>query len=210
MSWWEWIKASEPIALWVEGIALVLIFIWDRKDAAKNHKETLRQIDLAQKQIAASHNAERAWVMTELSWYEKDRLHIVSGTSAQHGEDPVETTTVDVKLTCRNEGRSPAWIDKIYGYSEIMTRVSELRTVAEHKSQSFGWMGPIAPGKFAERTLTLICPGHIHNTQMLSLYVVVDYRDIFDNKRMTSLGYTMDGSFELYRQEGLPERNRNT
>jgi hypothetical protein len=157
MSWWEWIKASEPIALWVEGIALVLIFIWDRKDAAKSHKETLRQIDLAQKQIAASHNAERAWVMTELSWYEKDRLHVVSGTSMQLGE-AIDTTTVSVKLTCRSEGRSPEWIDKIYGYSEIITRVSELGPIAEHKTQSFGWIGPLAPGKSVERSITLICP----------------------------------------------------
>jgi hypothetical protein len=44
---------------------------------------------------------------------------------------------------------------------------------------------------------------------MLSIYIVVVYQDIFDNERMTSLGYTMDGSFQLYRQVGLPERNRN-
>ena len=40
---WEWTKAiyrgSEPLALWVEGIALVAIFIYDRKDSRRERKE---------------------------------------------------------------------------------------------------------------------------------------------------------------------------
>ena len=36
---WDWIKASEPIAVWVEGLALVAIFIYDRKDSRRERKE---------------------------------------------------------------------------------------------------------------------------------------------------------------------------
>jgi hypothetical protein len=36
---WDWVKASEPIALWVEGLALVAIFIYDRKDSRRERKE---------------------------------------------------------------------------------------------------------------------------------------------------------------------------
>jgi hypothetical protein len=36
---WDWIKASEPIAVWLEGLALVAIFIYDRKDSKRERKE---------------------------------------------------------------------------------------------------------------------------------------------------------------------------
>ena len=50
---WDWIKASEPLALWVEGLALVAIFIWDRKDAKDQHEETLEQHAIWRRQIHA-------------------------------------------------------------------------------------------------------------------------------------------------------------
>jgi hypothetical protein len=39
MCWRGWLKGSEPIALWLEGIALVLIFIYDCKDSKRERKE---------------------------------------------------------------------------------------------------------------------------------------------------------------------------
>jgi len=86
--WWygqifSFLKNNEWIALWVEGLALVAIFIWDRRDAKNQHKETLRQIELAQDQIKISQNAERAWVLTELEWPEGERLRVVIGTSKE-------------------------------------------------------------------------------------------------------------------------------
>lgn len=44
----------EPIAIWLEGIALVLIFVWDRLDSRKQHDETLAQLNVFQKQLEAS------------------------------------------------------------------------------------------------------------------------------------------------------------
>ena len=63
----SFLRNNEWIALWVEGLALVAIFFWDRKDAQSDHQETLQQLSLAhqqisvgQKQVEASQNAERA------------------------------------------------------------------------------------------------------------------------------------------------------
>jgi hypothetical protein len=53
MCWWGWVKASEPIALWVEGLALVAIFIWDRIDRSHERKENLAQLAVAKKQVHA-------------------------------------------------------------------------------------------------------------------------------------------------------------
>src|ERR1700733_8729015 len=59
-------------------------------------------------------NSERAWIMAELRSYGKysEMFEIVEGTAEYRGEGSVETTRVNlVKLVCKNQGRSPAWID---------------------------------------------------------------------------------------------------
>jgi hypothetical protein len=48
------LKTYESVAIWLEGIALVAIFIWDRIDSHQQHKETLAQIDVSQRQFESS------------------------------------------------------------------------------------------------------------------------------------------------------------
>jgi hypothetical protein len=55
------LKTYESVAIWLEGIALVAIFVLDwkqrkdqRKDREEQHKETLAQLDASQKQVEAS------------------------------------------------------------------------------------------------------------------------------------------------------------
>jgi hypothetical protein len=50
----NWLRTYEFIAIWLEGIALVLIFVWDRLDSRKQHKETLAQLKIAERQVEAS------------------------------------------------------------------------------------------------------------------------------------------------------------
>lgn len=52
------LKASEPIAVWLEGIALVLLFIWELKGRREQREEMLSQIDIARKQIHSDRVAE--------------------------------------------------------------------------------------------------------------------------------------------------------
>jgi hypothetical protein len=206
----EWLTKYEAIAVWLEGIALVAIFIWDRLDAKHDHEETVAQLAIAQAQIKLSQNAERAWILTELEWPDTSRLRVVTGTSSRKGEESVETTSVEVTLVCKNEGRSPAWVDTIQGYAEIVEgKVRDLPPPVGHKAQPFIPLGPIAPGQENRRQLLLECPGHIKNNQLMSLFVIVEYRDIFEQKRVTTCGYTVSGTY-LSRQELMPERNRNT
>src|SRR6266478_4816045 len=132
------------------------------------------------------------------------------GTSKSRDDPQVETTEVTLGLTCRNEGRSPAWVDKIHGYSEIVEgKLRDLGSPVGHETQEFPSIGPIAPGKSEYRNLRLICQGHLKNTQLLSIFVLVEYRDIFGQKRVTICGYTVSGT-HLDRQDQLPARNRNT
>ena len=154
-------------------------------------------------------NAERAWVMGELGWYESLGLRIVTSTQTRN-EDMVDTTTVNVKLTCRNDGRSPAWIDQVYAQVEIFSTAATLGNKKKSECQTFGPMGPLGAGKEQSRVLELTCLGHRKDEKYLAVYAVLEYRDIFGIKRETVLGYSIDSDGEIYRQDALRERNRNT
>src|SRR5260370_12276828 len=49
-----WLKTYEFIEIWLEGIALVEIFVWDRLDSRKQHEGTLAQLQVSQDQLEAS------------------------------------------------------------------------------------------------------------------------------------------------------------
>jgi hypothetical protein len=151
--------------------------------------------------------SERAWILADLSWY-PGQLHVVEGTS-QTGDVREEHTVVSVKLTCKNEGRSPAWIDEIRACVEIVTRGSALRIPERNRLSTFGPIEPLGADKEQSRLLQMQCRGHGKESEFLSVYVIVEYRDIFGIKRETFLGYGVEGA-NLCRQLALPERNRNT
>jgi hypothetical protein len=56
----SWLQTYEYVAVWIEGIALVAIFIWDRVDSHSEHNETLQQIELTRRQAAATETAANA------------------------------------------------------------------------------------------------------------------------------------------------------
>ena len=209
MDLFAWLTKYEAVAVWLEGIALVAIFIWDRIDAHRSHKETIKQIKLAQDQITVAQNAERAWVMTELDWPKSGHLKIVL-TSSKHGHEPqTEQTTVTVMLHCNNEGRSPAFVDKIRAYGEIVDSVHDLSSPVGDQAQEVVPFGPLAPGKSGVRSIQLTSAGHPRDDQIFGIFVVVEYRDIFNHERLTTCGYTVY-DHNLYRQDTIPERNRFT
>jgi hypothetical protein len=212
MRFLDWLTKYEAVAVWIEGLALIGIFGFDIWVAGRDHEETLKQIDLAQKQIEASHNAERAWIMATLDWFEHGRQHVMYDTQGGNpGEGELETTEVTLKLNCANEGRSPAFITKISGYSERLDKLRDISKIEGHKFQTFSTIGPLGPGKEKHRSLLLICPGHAkHLKHIVSVYVVVEYTDIFGNERKTTLGYTVDPGGGVHRQDQFPDRNRNT
>jgi hypothetical protein len=91
---------------------------------------------LTRKQVQYIVNAERAWVMGELDWFGK-RANIVESTTKGK-----ESTTAFVKLTCINDGKSPAWIDQVYSHLEIIGRDSFRDERGERDRQKLGINGP--------------------------------------------------------------------
>jgi hypothetical protein len=167
------------------------------------------QLWLIRRQDEHFRNSERAWIMVELEPHEKGLLLQEGASRVRDSDEQKEYTTARVKLTCGNEGRSPAWIENIYGRMDIVTEVLPEDDPQSRHLNTFGTLAPIGPKGQKSTTLNLRCDGHRKAEELLSVYVVVEYRDIFGIKRMTTAGYSIEG-FDLFRQEALPRRNRNT
>jgi hypothetical protein len=170
---------------------------------------TQKAADAALTSAQAVINAERAWIMAELGDWGKP-LQIVEGVGSFHGQAAVETTEIrSVKLTCKNRGKSPAWIDMVYAQVNIVDSTTDWvdppKTVGNH-----GPMEPLGPGEEGFRSLELRCPGRRNGGEFLSIFVVIEYRDIFDVKRKTVLGYSVHQDGNIGRQSAIPNRNRNT
>jgi hypothetical protein len=225
----SWLKDYEFVAVWLEGIALVAIFVLDwcerrdqRKERRQQHRETAEQLSVAIRSADAAKasadafiNSERAWVMADIEhdsdkWSEhpkRNGVRIVSGSGA--GGD---TICFYAQLVCRNEGRSPAWIDERRARFEI---VDSLPTKPSLESAQFVEVGPTPLGSGSpphKDEWTAIAKGHIQTGQMAVVYGIVNYRDIFGRPRQTTFGYRITPSNELRRLEGeqYQEYNKNT
>jgi hypothetical protein len=152
--------------------------------------------------------AERAWVMADLS-YSGEYPQVLEGEGTFYGGPILKTTEVsNIKLTCRNQGRSPAWIDMVRAQVDIVDSKSVSMSPVLREGNR-GPMGPIGAGGEISRSLELRCEGHREQNEFLSIYVLIEYRDIYGEKHETHLGYSVSGK-SLMRQNARPERNRNT
>jgi hypothetical protein len=158
-------------------------------------------------QTKTTRNLERAWVVAHLDWPEGDRLRITNRDSIQNGIH-TESTSVILKLSCKNHGRSLARIDDIMGRIDIAPKAIRGRP-DEPSLSTMGQRDTIQADSESFKIMALECEGR--NTRELSIfvYVLIKYRDIFGKRRETSLGYVIDHFCNIYRQEALPERNTN-
>jgi hypothetical protein len=159
------------------------------------------QLGLVRRQDEHFRNSERAWIMVELEPHEKGLLLQEGTRKVRDSDEQEEYTTARVKLTCGNEGRSPAWIENIYGRMDIVAEVLPEDDPQSRHLNSFGTLAPVGPKGQKFTTLDLRCDGHRKAEELLSVYVVVKYRDIFGIKRMTTAGYSIDRNFRFSSQQ---------
>jgi hypothetical protein len=93
----EWLRQNEWLPLWIEGIALVAIFFWDRKKDRSDHEEAMAQIKIAEQQSTLLLNTERAWLSANITWAGTIHTHPnhFNGTAA--GGQPSETDIATAK-----------------------------------------------------------------------------------------------------------------
>jgi len=163
------------------------------------------QIGLARKNVDYIANTERAWIMGELGWYGKVGASIEESTVNR-----AERTIVTMKLTCKNGGKSPAWIDHVYTRLDIAASCSLIDEIDRDNLGDNGRWGALSAGESRSQTVEFLAYGVRGENDFLSAFVIIEYRDIFDIKRETFLGYCIDAHGNAFRQDGLANRNRNT
>lgn len=124
---WAWLRTNEQsIAIWLAGLALVAIFIWDRTDNCQQHEQTVAQMELLRTQALATEtaanaasrsaealiNSERAWIIVELVlqavrvgdnlWVRSDGRVLMDDSAIVAGHH------LRYKLKLTNMGRTPA------------------------------------------------------------------------------------------------------
>jgi hypothetical protein len=215
----DWLTKYEAVAIWLEGVALVLIFGLDWWNGRKGHEETVEQLRLSrlqteslQSSVQSVINAERAWIMAELAWHTHGvRPGPILGASQDPVKGTVLSTSVGLQLKCKNQGRTPGWIYETRGQMEIFSAETGLTNTEppENLVGINGFVGPIGSGGDREGYVEFSCLGHFKRPEYLSLYVVIRYHDIFGKKHETRVSYAMDNDNNIYRQDALTERNKN-
>jgi hypothetical protein len=183
-----WLKTYESVAIWLEGIALVLIFIWDRLDSRSQHKETLKQLSIAQAQAEATRESAEAATRSANSLIGIERAWLVPQGFIEPAELPSARLhpqqTVEFAACIRNCGRTPAWLSE-WLCKALVADTTDIQAVLDYGAPH-GHPGgmPFAPDQ-AENFLADLNPqpsalddiqaGRKH----LYVYGVVRYRDIF-------------------------------
>jgi hypothetical protein len=196
---WPWLSAHEWLAIWLEGVALVAIFVWDRIDSSISHKQTLEQLEITRQQAEAARNmaqsvlnSERAWLTAELEWHSDGKSGRIVFTDTSVPPDRVtSTTSVAFALRLTNDGRTPAWVEHITAGMEISGKPKQLEALVTD------YIEPLGAGQQRIVQLNLTCPGKlsVEERELLSVHITLRYRDIFESKTMElefSVDFTAD------------------
>ncbi len=194
-----WLKNHEWLAIWLEGIALVSLFVLEFKQFKDAHKETLDQIEIAKQQAEAARltaqsvvNSERAWLTTWLRWRQIGNIVTLD---SQVGDKRVTTTWIEFLLDITNDGKTPAWIEMITSSMEIVGQEKQ----PEHATTDY--ISPIGAGKDREVLLRLPCPGQPEGDSQLAVHIKVRYRDIFEPRLMELEFFVNPRNFQISRLE---------
>jgi len=202
-----WLREHEGVAVWLEGIALVAIFIWDRVDGNEQHRETIEQLKISRRQVEALESSERAWLMAE----GKERVNIIVGEAMVRGVSSGPTSSINFVLQYRNAGRVPCWITE----KRVQFLLPDLKALpSEPFFDESAHVDDFPETAAVGEVLTiefhhLTCKGeHVvilnnvddqpgENTPIV--YGIIKYRDVFGTDRETRFGYQISPHGRLRR-----------
>lgn len=209
--WWQAKKTADAAEATKESAAVMeeqTAILKDSVAAAEKNAAAARDAAaIARIGTDAMLNSERAWVLAELGW-NQGLGHVLEGTETEGGMR-THCTNICVELTCRNEGRTPAWIDSVRGGCAIVDKDTVGLSLDKPNMESFGSLGALGSGKEDSRRLDLTCQGHRKANEFISVYALVVYHDFLGLTRETGIGYSIRGN-EIRRQDELPGRQTNT
>jgi len=167
------------------------------------------QYKFAQRQDKHFRANERAWILADLTWGNEPR--VLEGTMRLGITSEFPVTELAVELTCRNVGKSPAWITNVRSQGMVCKTMQDL-VPNKNQLRAHGTMRTLGPEEESSRRFHISGDGTIPKGCYISLYVLVEYRDVFTRPRETRLSYFYDPQMPQHLQlhEELRERNRNT
>ena len=131
------------------------------------------------------------------------------------GEDIIRdiithTTSFSVRIICKNDGRTPAWITEKRARIDVvddLPRQPNWATVEIIQTEP----EPLSVGETGlAKDEGLTCNKGRDFGKMTVVYGLVKYRDVFAADRATSFAYIIRADGKLERLPGYPEYNKNT
>jgi hypothetical protein len=115
VSFTTWLKAYEFLAIWLEGLALVAIFVLDwrerrdqRRERKEQHKETAAQLDVSQRQIELSQDQVEATLRPCVSLSTAPREFDAAILAMDETDSAVNVRCPEVLVQIENIGVGPA------------------------------------------------------------------------------------------------------
>ena len=231
---WEtvacWIKSHDALAIWIEGIALVLIFFLDTtvfgiglRDKRKQHAESVAQMEIMQKQARATEIAAHAATKSAdaLISKERARIEIIAGKV-----QVASGTGIGISCYLNNVGPTTAFIEDggvacVEAAKEIEVNYEEcikipfVGNIPANSRTPTQFLVPLRP-KFMLTNDEVL---QIRNgNSFVHFYGYIRYRDVFDRSRRVQVhlrwfmrwgGMIQGQIMEWWEPAGKPEDNKD-
>jgi hypothetical protein len=173
--------------------------------AAKNYQVTKESVqaatigaEAAKKSADALINSERAWVMVDIEWTPG------YGTRLHETDFAGDHTHVAVRLTCRNEGRTPAWITEKRARIEVAKDLIakpewDAVDVIQAGIEGLGVQRSRGKGRDFSLRGDGWEYGVEHDGTMTVIYGIIKYQDPFSDERTTTFGWKILPNNEFQR-----------
>ncbi len=115
-----------------------------------------------------------------------------------------------VTITCQNEGRSPAWLIDVWARFDVVDTLPDELVLTSHDVLDWPHSEPILVGKWAAYAWTATCQRRWDSGKMAVLYGIVNYRDVFGERRSTTFGYQISENGGLGRMTKHPNYNKHS
>ena len=165
-----------------------------------------KQADIARDNTDVLVASERSWVAVSVGWTPGYPGMFLSDSSA---EGPGHTASV--RLTCKNDGKTPAWIVEIRARLEIF-EPAPLKPPLERTEVVDHTIVSLAAGHEQPCDKFLICKGRQTMDNLAIIYGVVRYRTAIGpaTVRETWFAYTVSSDGKRLTPHQNAEWNRNT
>ena len=168
-----------------------------------------KSADAAKKSADALVNTERSWVFAYVGWANEEHPVFIAQRTQQGEELPVQTG-IHIVLTCKNQGRTPAWITRKFLRFEIAPKLPNEPSFRFEDCIDYA-LNPIAPDHSVVICPELFADGRPTTKESAGyIYGRILYRDVFGDHETTFGYYFYQPRIELARMPAPAEYNEIT